>query len=131
MHSLLKMIIFFVIYIIITFCKLNFAGVKFYTNFYYNNLNQTLMQRPYTGKTRKELKDNIIANQAEILPEDLPSEWSYTSAEFINKLIQRNPEDRLGFNSINEIKNHPFFNDFPWKSLIEGKMVAEFLPEVK
>lgn len=61
----------------------------------------------------------------------MPSEWSFTAAEFINKLIQRKAEDRLGYNSISELKNHSFFNDFSWKSLEEGKMVAEFLPEVQ
>lgn len=61
----------------------------------------------------------------------MPSEWSFTAAEFINKLIQRKVEDRLGYNSISELKNHAFFNDFCWKSLTEGKMEAEFIPEVK
>ncbi len=43
--------------------------------------------RPYLGKSRKEIKDLILAKQVQIKPNDIPEGWSIESADFINKVI--------------------------------------------
>jgi serum/glucocorticoid-regulated kinase 2 len=44
--------------------------------------------------------------------------WSIESADFINKLIQRQPTARLGNKlGIDELKQHPWFYKYPWKQL--------------
>ena len=35
-----------------------------------------LGRRPYVGKNRKEIRDQILAKQAMIKPEEKPSKWS-------------------------------------------------------
>ena len=45
------------------------------------------MQRPYVGKTRKEIRDHILAKQVQIKKNDIPVGWSIEAADFINRLI--------------------------------------------
>lgn len=54
-------------------------------------------RRPYIGKTRKEIREQILAKQAVIKKPDIPDGWSMEAADFINKLIQRKPMMRLGW----------------------------------
>jgi hypothetical protein len=46
-----------------------------------------LGQRPYTGKTRKEIRDLIFAKQICLRKSDLPEGWSMEAADFINKTL--------------------------------------------
>lgn len=56
-------------------------------------------KRPYLGRDRREIRDQILARQAAIKVEDVPNGWSKESADFINKLLIRNPVNRLGYNN--------------------------------
>lgn len=75
-------------------------------------------RRPYRGKNRREIRDQILAKQVYLSRkyEDC-SNWSNESIDFINRMIQRKPNQRLGFNGPGEVKQHPWFKDFPWKKL--------------
>ena len=42
--------------------------------------------RPYLGKSRKEIKDLILAKQVQIKSNDIPETWSIEAADFINKV---------------------------------------------
>lgn len=48
------------------------------------------------GKSRKEIRDAIFAKQVRIQKDAIPDNWSVESADFINKLLQRKPTNRLG-----------------------------------
>jgi len=56
--------------------------------------------RPYIGRNRREIKEQILSKQACIKEEDTPKGWSKESVDFINKLIIRNQEKRLGYKGI-------------------------------
>jgi serine/threonine protein kinase len=43
--------------------------------------------RPYTGKSRKEIKDKIIARQVQIKRSEIPEGWSTEAADFINRVL--------------------------------------------
>ena len=60
----------------------------------------------------------------------MPSSWSLESADFINRLIQRKPINRLGLNGTSDVKNHIWFKDFDWDKLNRKEMEAPFLPPV-
>lgn len=70
-------------------------------------------RRPYIGANRKEIREKMMAKQVQ-LDEIPPYGWSRESVDFINRLIQRRPEDRLGFKGIEEVKYHPFFKKMDW-----------------
>jgi serine/threonine protein kinase len=61
-------------------------------------------KRPYTGKTRQEIRDQMFQKQIQIRQSELPEGWSLEAAEFINKLIQRKCYKRLGYYGMNEVK---------------------------
>eukprot|EP00828_Plagiopyla_frontata_P003327 TRINITY_DN10960_c0_g1_i2.p3 TRINITY_DN10960_c0_g1~~TRINITY_DN10960_c0_g1_i2.p3 ORF type:complete len:146 (+),score=19.01 TRINITY_DN10960_c0_g1_i2:105-542(+) len=69
-------------------------------------------RRPYVGRNRKEIRDQILARQVQIQKSMIPEGWSLDAADFINKLIQRKPVNRLGLNGPEEVKSHPWFKDF-------------------
>ena len=84
--------------------------------------------RPYLGRSRKEIREKIISCQAKIKKEDLPEDWGTDAAEFINSLLQRKPDKRLGYNNISEIKEHPWMKDINWELLYKKELKAPFLP---
>ena len=88
-------------------------------------------ERPYNGKNRKEIKDQIMKKQIEIKFEELNENWSRESADFINKLLIREPENRLGYKSINELKEHPWLKYYPWSLIKDKKLPSPFIPENK
>ena len=90
-----------------------------------------LGRRPYNGKSRKEIRDQILAKQVLIKTEEVPRGWSGEAVGFINALIQRKPSRRLGFNGIHELFEHPWLKDFNWKSLEEKRTQPPFTPNVK
>mmetsp|Transcript_23376 Transcript_23376/g.26519 ORF Transcript_23376/g.26519 Transcript_23376/m.26519 type:complete len:392 (-) Transcript_23376:222-1397(-) len=85
-------------------------------------------RRPYLGKSRKEIRDQILAKQVQLRRSDIPDGWSLEAADFINKLIQRKPINRLGLNGPSEVKQHPWLRDFPWHKLMDHSMKAPFVP---
>ena len=50
------------------------------------------------------------------------------AADFINRLLQRNPNKRLGYQNISEIKEHPWMKDIDWELLNNKELKAPFLP---
>lgn len=89
-------------------------------------------RRPYVGKSRKEIKEQILSKQAMIKPEEIMKGWSSESANFINKLLIRKPEHRLGYvNGAQELKDHPWLKYYPWKELEEKQLPSPFIPEKK
>jgi hypothetical protein len=43
-------------------------------------------QRPYIGKSRREIREQILARQVHIRRFEIPEGWSLESADFINKV---------------------------------------------
>lgn len=73
----------------------------------------------------------MMGKQIQIGLTELPDGWNPESADFVNRLIQRKPENRLGNRSIQEIFGHPWFNGFQWEALKSKQMKAPFVPEHK
>ena len=45
-------------------------------------------------------------------------------------MIQRKPNNRLGRDGANEVKQHPWLKGFPWDKLVRKEISAPFLPSV-
>ena len=86
-------------------------------------------RRPYIGKNRKEIKEKILSKQVKVRKEIIPFGWSVESADFINRLIQRKPANRLGLRGPTEVKEHLWFKDYDWKNLYCGKLISPFQPK--
>ena len=90
-----------------------------------------MKKRPYIGNNRKEIKENISNNFIQIKENEIPKGWSTDCADFINKLLEKNEVNRLGFKGIHELKCHPWLKFFNWKNLYLMKEKAPFIPPKK
>ena len=88
-----------------------------------------MKKRPYVGKNRKEIKEKIMSQQVQVKKNMVPQGWSVESADFINRLLQRKPANRLGLRGPTEVKEHLWFKGYDWKNLYLGKLKAPFLPK--
>ena len=87
-------------------------------------------ERPYVGRSRKEIKHSVLRKQAKIEEEDIPNGWSIESVDFINKCLKRKQSRRLGYNNgISELKNHEWFNNYNWEKLYSKNISAPFIPK--
>lgn len=86
-------------------------------------------RRPYIGRDRKEIRDHIISKQAKIT--QIPEGWSEEAADFANKMVHRKASYRLGSKGFNEVKNHPWLVDFPWKDLENRTLIPSFVPKLQ
>ncbi|CAK60028.1 unnamed protein product (macronuclear) [Paramecium tetraurelia] len=87
-----------------------------------------LGRRPYLGRSRQEIREQMLAKQAAIKRQEIPPGWSLEAADFTNKLLQRKPQNRLGNNGPDEVKEHPWFRDFSWEKLLTKQIIAPFIP---
>uniref|UniRef100_A0A3P8UN39 non-specific serine/threonine protein kinase n=1 Tax=Cynoglossus semilaevis TaxID=244447 RepID=A0A3P8UN39_CYNSE len=82
---------------------------------------------PFFGDTPEELFGQVISDEI-IWPEEdeaLPLE----AQDLICKLLRQNPLERLGTGSAFEVKQHSFFTELDWNSLLRQK--AEFIPQLE
>ena len=87
------------------------------------------LQRPFEGKTKQELSENILNKNINLTRDQLPinfrnSQTADDLVDFINKLLKRKKEKRLGDKDINQIIRHPWLKDVEWEN-IESKMILD------
>ena len=90
-------------------------------------------KRPYHGHTKKELRKDIVTRQAKIREDNVPdgfvkSDTFLDCMSFINGLIERKKEKRLGSNGFQEIKEHPWLSNLNWDDLYNKKIQPSFVP---
>jgi len=81
---------------------------------------------PFNGETVRHTIDNIKRNNLVNWPRsELLSE---NAQDLVKKLLERDPEKRIGFHGANEIKLHSFFHGFDWKDI--QKRNPPFMPKL-
>ena len=89
-----------------------------------------LGQRPYYGKNRKEIKEQMLSKAVIINEENIMKGWSMESADFINLLLERKESKRLGYKGgARDLMKHPWLKYYPWDELKSKKLLAPFIPE--
>ena len=75
-------------------------------------------ERPYQGRNRKEIREQMFSIEIKLDNDDLPDDWEDNNIiDFINKLLARKKKKRLGYKNGLEVKNHPWFNDISWTQI--------------
>jgi len=88
--------------------------------------------RPYCGKNRKEIKEQMLSKAAVINEENIGQGWSQESADFINKLLERKESKRLGYKEgAKELMKHHWLKYYPWDELKNKTLLAPFIPDPK
>ena len=91
-----------------------------------------LGKRPYYGKNRQEIKEQMLTKEVNIKDENIPKGWSNDSVDFINKLLKRKIGERLGSKEgTKELMRHPWLKYYPWEELVNKKLLAPFVPDKK
>jgi len=85
---------------------------------------------PFNASSREEIFDNIRNLQMD-WPEIGYDEDCITpeAVDLIKKLLNPNPNTRLGAKGVQEIKNHKFFENFDWEGVTERE--APIIPDCK
>ncbi|KAL6927392.1 hypothetical protein ACO0SA_003690 [Hanseniaspora valbyensis] len=87
---------------------------------------------PFHGDSPSEVFENILKCNIKWPSFDDEYEESLfitpEAKDLITKLLVLDPKKRLGYNSIDEIKNHPYFAGFDWTTVYQEE--AEFVPSV-
>lgn len=91
-------------------------------------------RRPYAGKFRSEIREEMSLEQAKISDFDINHEnitFSSQCIDLTNQLLNRDPKERLGYiDGIQEVKKHPWFAGFNWQKLSLKQLPAPFIPSV-
>ncbi|XP_041032861.1 microtubule-associated serine/threonine-protein kinase 1-like [Carcharodon carcharias] len=82
---------------------------------------------PFFGDTPEELFGQVISD--DIMWPDGDEALPADAQHLISSLLQPNPLDRLGTGGTYEVKQHGFFKDLDWNSLLRQK--AEFIPHLE
>uniref|UniRef100_A0A8C2L9D2 protein kinase C n=1 Tax=Cyprinus carpio TaxID=7962 RepID=A0A8C2L9D2_CYPCA len=85
-------------------------------------------ESPFPGDDEEEVFDSIVNDEVRY-----PRFLSPESVSIIQKLLQKNPEKRLGAGEqdANEVKKHRFFQGIDWEALLAKRVKPPFLPSVK
>ena len=84
--------------------------------------------RPFLGKTRKEIKEQMMIKQIFLDENNIPLGWTKYAADFINRLLLRKDSSRLGYYNDLEVKQHPWLNSINFDDLVKYKLISPFLP---
>ncbi|KAK5823237.1 hypothetical protein F5H01DRAFT_333909, partial [Linnemannia elongata] len=74
---------------------------------------------PFHGETPEQVFENILSRDIDWMESEL--ELSPEARDFMERLLCTDPEQRLGFNGAEEVKNHPFFKDINWDTLLSER----------
>ena len=87
-----------------------------------------MKRRPYRGNNRQEIKEKMASEFIQIKNDEVKSGWSPEFVDFVNKLLDKNQENRLGNKGINDLKCHPWLKLCNWKNIYLMKEKAPFIP---
>uniref|UniRef100_A0A3B5AT47 protein kinase C n=1 Tax=Stegastes partitus TaxID=144197 RepID=A0A3B5AT47_9TELE len=85
-------------------------------------------ESPFPGDDEEEVFDSIVNDDV-----SYPRFLSPESVSLIQKLLQKNPESRLGAGEedASAIKRHKFFQGMDWDALLAKKVKPPFLPVIR
>ena len=81
-------------------------------------------KRPYMNIRRKSLQQEVLTKEIQIKENELPKGFSLDCMDFINRMIKRKQEERIGFNNIQEIYDHKFLSGINFKKLYNKKIIS-------
>ena len=81
---------------------------------------------PFYDRNIAKMYENI-RSKALVLPKHI----SHEAQSILHALLDKNPETRLGHAGIQEIMQHPWCTDIPWKQIKLKSLIPPFLPSLR
>ena len=88
-------------------------------------------KRPFSGNDISSLIDEFNCKIIHLSSKDFNGKYSEKLIDFINKILVIDPKERIGYNNIDEIKNHKFFEGVDWKHLYHKTTRSPFIEDKK
>eukprot|EP00753_Platysulcus_tardus_P015881 PLAT5326.1.p1 GENE.PLAT5326.1~~PLAT5326.1.p1 ORF type:complete len:889 (-),score=513.32 PLAT5326.1:1745-4411(-) len=87
----------------------------------------TPFTRQNTIKNDMDIFRNIIKHKI-----DYPSHFSAEACDLVGRLMSKDPDKRSGWltGSLHDIEKHAWFKDFSFEAMLEGTIVAPYVPEL-
>ncbi|XP_064459920.1 microtubule-associated serine/threonine-protein kinase 3-like isoform X2 [Ornithodoros turicata] len=86
---------------------------------------------PFRGKTKQFLRDRIITSPLKWPRiEEHPHSANVPAKDMAYRMLKKNPVERLGSRSYNDLKGHEFFNRLDWEGLYSKKTLCD-IPSIK
>ncbi|KAI8904292.1 kinase-like domain-containing protein, partial [Gorgonomyces haynaldii] len=82
---------------------------------------------PFNAMTTTQVFENIVMRRIDWMEDEV--ELTMEAKDLMDKLMCTKVEDRLGTQSTDQVKAHPWFNNLDWKSVWEQP--APFTPTIK
>lgn len=83
---------------------------------------------PYPTNKNSEVRVFIQRCRIDIPKNKIPNE---ATRDFLYRMLEPDPELRLGANGVEEIMDHEFFADIDWEALSERKLKPPYNPKVR
>ena len=80
---------------------------------------------PFYSTKCEQIYNNILKCKI-----NFPSSFNPNTIDFISRLLQRNPRNRLGYKGSNEVMDHLYFEGLDWDKLNKKEYKPQFLPNV-
>lgn len=80
---------------------------------------------PFYSENINVMYDNILYAAVKF-----PKYFTPESISLIKGLLDRDPDQRLGAQGAEEIKQHPFFQDMDWEALVQMEIPPSFIPSI-
>ena len=84
-------------------------------------------KRPYRSTNKKQYKEEVLAYKIILTQDNNKYNWSIDGLDFINGLLTRNQDRRLGAHDIEELKTHKWFKNFDFASLFRKEIESPLL----
>jgi serine/threonine protein kinase len=85
-------------------------------------------ERPYQGRNRKEIREQMFSIEIQLDNDDLPDDWEDANIiDFINCLLARKKRKRLGYKNFTDVRYHPWFKDIFWNQIENMTMNSPFV----
>ncbi|XP_065301670.1 microtubule-associated serine/threonine-protein kinase 4-like isoform X2 [Dermacentor albipictus] len=81
---------------------------------------------PFRGKTKQALRERIVTSPLKFpRTEDHPHSATAPAKDMMYRMLKKNPVERLGSRNYNDLKTHPFFEQFDWQMLYNRTNLCE------
>ncbi|KAG0309659.1 hypothetical protein BGZ98_009979 [Dissophora globulifera] len=80
---------------------------------------------PFWAENHAHMYQRVLEDELEF-----PLDIDPIAADFLSKLLERDPDYRLGSNGAQEVKAHPYFMSIDWDIAIQRKLECPYIPEL-